>query len=210
MSADEWLARWREGRIGFHREAVHPALERYWAGLGLAEDAKVLVPLCGKSRDMRWLAANGHPIMGVELSPLAIEQFVAQQDLPIQRYRRDGFDCTRQGRIELWCGDFFHFQVDHAVELGGFYDRAALIALPPPTRQRYAHHLAQLLLPGVRGLLITLAHDDPERGPPYSVDAAEVERLLVPNFEIEPLESAVGEDGLRESVWALTRRGPRG
>lgn len=208
MNAADWLQRWQEGRIGFHRETPHPALERYWSRLGLDAGAKVLVPLCGKSRDMRWLVQRGNPVLGVELSPLAIEQFVAEGDQPALRYRRSGFECTRQGSIELWCGDFFHFQVEEAAELAGFYDRAALIALPPATRQRYAHHLAQLLLPGKRGLLITLTRDDSERGPPFSVSHEEVRALLAPNFELTLCEVSEAEDGLTESVWQLVRRGP--
>ena len=61
--------------------------------------------------------------------------------------------------MELWCGDFFHFHIEQAAEIGAFYDRAALIALPEATRQRYAFHLAQLVPPGARGLLISLTRD---------------------------------------------------
>ncbi|MAM56957.1 MAG: thiopurine S-methyltransferase [Salinicola sp.] len=214
MSGTDWLQRWRQGRIGFHRESPHPALEAFWHRLELGGGAKILVPLCGKSRDMRWLVERGNPVLGIELSPLAIEQFIAEEQLVAEkrraalRYRQSGFECTRLGRVELWCGDFFHFQVEQAAELAGFYDRAALIALPPATRQRYAHHLAQLLLPGTRGLLITLIHDDPDRGPPFSVTHAEVEALMAPNFELVLCDVAAAADGMVESVWQLTRRGP--
>ena len=36
------------------------------------------MPLCGKSLDMVWLAAQGHEVLGVELAPLAVEQFFAE------------------------------------------------------------------------------------------------------------------------------------
>ncbi|WP_251978426.1 thiopurine S-methyltransferase [Salinicola avicenniae] len=208
MTQPDWLARWREGRIGFHRATPHPALVRHWSRLALPASGQVLVPLCGKSEDMRWLAARGHPVLGIELSPLALEQFVAEGDAPATRYRRGDFACVRQGRVELWCGDFFHFRGEPATALAGFYDRAALIALPSPARQRYAHHLAQLLLPGAQGLLVTLTHAEGDAGPPFSVTEAEVERLLAPNFELELCETGRAEDGLQEQVWQLTRRGP--
>ena len=64
---NEWLERWRDGRIAFHRDAVHPALERYWPDLQ-NQGSKILVPLCGKSLDMRWLAGQGHPVLGIELA----------------------------------------------------------------------------------------------------------------------------------------------
>ncbi|SDM19958.1 thiopurine S-methyltransferase [Modicisalibacter muralis] len=208
--ANEWLERWREGRIGFHRETVHPALLRHWPALDVAAGGKVLVPLCGKSLDMRWLVEQGHPVLGIELSSEAIEQFVSEGAGEVSRYRQGHFDVCRQASIELWCGDFFHFHIDQAHEIGVFYDRAALIALPPAARQRYAFHMAQLLLPGARGLLISLTHGSgPDKGPPYSVDHAEVQRLLSPNFELTLLEERPPDERRwRESVWSLVRRGP--
>ncbi|MEQ7870685.1 thiopurine S-methyltransferase [Chromohalobacter salexigens] len=211
MATDEWLSRWEEGRIGFHRSAPHASLQRHWPALGAPPRGKVLVPLCGKSLDMRWLAEQGHPVLGLELSSLAIEQFIAEGEGPVSRYTQGDFTCCRQGSIELWCGDFFHFHTAQAAELAAFYDRAALIALPEATRQRYAFHLAQLLLPGTRGLLISLVDtQSPEGGPPYSVDHDEVERLFAPNFELTLLETLPPEaGGKQESVWSLVRRGPR-
>lgn len=208
--SNEWLERWREGRIGFHRDTTHPALVQFWPTLGAAEAAKVLVPLCGKSLDMRWLADRGHPVLGVELARDAIEQFVVEDRGALSRYRQDVFEVYRQGNIELWCGDFFHLHIDQALEVQAFYDRAALIALPPATRQRYAFHLAQLLPPGARGLLVSLTHGGgPERGPPYSVEAGEVERLFAANFALERLTVTPPDArGWREQTWSLVRRGP--
>ncbi|WP_043530385.1 thiopurine S-methyltransferase [Litchfieldella xinjiangensis] len=209
---NEWLARWREGRIGFHRDTPHPALSHHWPELGVPAGTKVLVPLCGKSLDMRWLAERGHPVLGLELSLEAIEQFTAEGGGEVLRFRQGDFEVWRQGSIELWGGDFFHFHIEQAAEIGAFYDRAALIALPEATRQRYAFHLAQLIPPGARGLLISLVRaPGDDRGPPYSVDAREVIRLLGPNFELTHLEDGeLEENGWQESVWSLVRRGPRG
>lgn len=94
-------------------------------------------------------------------------------------------------------------------EIEAFYDRASLIALPKPTRQRYAFHLAQLVPPGARGLLVSLTRGDEKAGPPYSVSNNEVEQLFSPNFRLTFLEqSPPDERGFIESVWALERRGP--
>jgi thiopurine S-methyltransferase len=208
----EWLDRWREGRIGFHRHDTHPALVRHWPRLKIRAGTKVLVPLCGKSLDMRWLANRDHPVLGIELSREAIEQFVDEGTGEVSRYQQEPFSICRQGSVELWCGDFFHFHIDQAAEIGAFYDRAALIALPPATRQRYAFHLAQLIPPGMRGLLISLsrAPGDESAGPPYHVPSDEVRELFEPNFQVTHLEDGEPEagSGFRESVWALTRRGP--
>ncbi|GEN25939.1 thiopurine S-methyltransferase [Halomonas cupida] len=205
---EDWLKRWQEGRIGFHRDTVHPLLERYWPELQVAQGTKVLVPLCGKTLDMRWLKEHQHPVLGIEMSEQAIEQFVAEGNGDVARYRQAGFGVLRQGSIELWCGDFFHFHVEQAAEIGAFYDRAALIALPEATRQRYAFHLAQLIPPGGKGLLISLTRQD-EGGPPFHVEADEVQRLFSPNFTVAHFQDGErGPDGFRESCWALQRRGP--
>ena len=208
---EHWLKRWEEGRIGFHRDSVHPALIRHWPMLGAVPGTKVLVPLCGKSLDMRWLAAQGHPVLGIELARQACEAFVAEGVGDVSRYRLDHFECFRQGPVELWCGDFFHFHIDHVDHLDAFYDRAALIALPPATRQRYAFHLAQLLPPGARGLLISLERQtEQHQGPPFHVAEDEIRQLLSANFTLEVLERrAPDERGLRETVWGLVRKGPR-
>lgn len=205
-----WRQRWQEGRIGFHLSQAHPALTHYWPTLGVTSGAKVLVPLCGKSLDMRWLAEQGHPVLGVELAPEGVEQFLAQRNAGVSRYRQAGFDVSRQGNIELWCGDFFHLHIQQAAEVEAFYDRASLIALPPATRERYAFHLAQLVPPGAQGLLVSITHNEGNAGPPFSVPGSEIERLMEANFRVERLESSVeDEQGRSEAVWALERRGPR-
>ncbi|CAM3560287.1 thiopurine S-methyltransferase [Halomonas sp. FME1] len=208
--SEQWRKRWQEGRIGFHLQQAHPALLRHWASLDVDVDTKVLVPLCGKSVDMRWLADIGHSVLGIEFAPEAIEQFLLQRSTAVSRYSQAGFTVSRQGSVELWCGDFFHLHIQQAAEIGAFYDRASLIALPPATRQRYAFHLAQLVPPGAKGLLISLSHSEEGAGPPYSVPASEIENLFKANFTLTFLEEgSPDERGRTESIWALERRGPR-
>ena len=54
-----WHNRWENDLIGFHQQQVNPYLQQHWPALGIAPGARVLVPLCGKSLDMAWLAAQG-------------------------------------------------------------------------------------------------------------------------------------------------------
>ncbi|MGC3872452.1 thiopurine S-methyltransferase [Halomonas sp. GXIMD04776] len=208
--ANEWIERWREGRIAFHRDETHPQLMRHWPALHIPTGGKVLVPLCGKSLDMRWLAQRGYPVLGIEISSEAIEQFVSEGEGEVSRYHHGPFDIWRQGSVELWCGDFFQLHIDNTREIQAFYDRASLIALRPAARQRYAFHLAQLLSPGVRGLMITITRSIlPEKGPPYHVESDEVRLLFTPNFELELLDVLPpNELGFSEHIWSLVRRGP--
>src|SRR5690606_18756278 len=101
MEPDYWLHRWDEGRTGFHRDDVMPLLQRHWPALELPADAAVLVPLAGKTLDMHWLAARGHPVLGAELSERAVQAFFAEAGLEPQCERdHDGLH-HRSGRIDL-------------------------------------------------------------------------------------------------------------
>ena len=67
-----WQDRWARSQIGFHQEKVNGYLRRHWSALGLPAQATVLVPLCGKSLDLAWLAEQGHAVIGVELAERAV------------------------------------------------------------------------------------------------------------------------------------------
>ena len=65
MKPEFWKERWVRGEIGFHQAEVEPGLVTHLGGLA---PTRVLVPLCGKSLDLAWLATQGHQVVGVELS----------------------------------------------------------------------------------------------------------------------------------------------
>ena len=75
----DWLKRWREGRTGFHEGRPNDLLVHHAARL--AGCRRVLVPLCGKSEDLAFLAARGHDVVGVELAEQAVQAFFAEHDL---------------------------------------------------------------------------------------------------------------------------------
>ena len=189
MQPDFWHQRWHENRIGFHRSEVMPLLEEHWDALQLSSESRVLVPLAGKSLDMVWLAAQGHRVLGVELSPLAVAQFFEEHGLqPECRESTSGLHHAAK-HIELLCGDVFAVDAALLGDCTGVYDRAALIALPPDMRQRYVRTVYAALPSGCRGLLITLEYPQAEKvGPPFSVDEAEVRELFSPHWQVELLE----------------------
>jgi thiopurine S-methyltransferase len=222
MDADFWLQRWQEGRTGWHREAVMPLLEQHWPALHVPGGTRVLVPLCGKSLDMPWLASQGLHVRGVELAPAAVEQFFAGHEL--QPHSREAAYGThyRTGEIEIIRADIFELPAATFAECDAIYDRAALIALPPPMRERYAREVYDRLPAGCRGLLITLEYPQQQmQGPPFSVEEREVHRLLGERWDIDLLErrdildsqptfSEQGVTALSTAVYALTRRPGQG
>lgn len=189
MDPDFWQQRWREGRIGFHQDRVNPLLAKHWPSLALPTDSRIFVPLAGKSLDMAWLAAQGHRVLGIELSQLAVDQFFAEHGLqPASHESRLGTHFTA-GSIELVCGDVFALGASDLAGCAGVYDRAALIALPPLMRERYVHDVHARLPPGCRGLLVTLEYPPHEKqGPPFSIDRDQVQALYECEWNIDLLE----------------------
>jgi thiopurine S-methyltransferase len=183
-----WHQRWRENRIGFHQEAVNPYLQKHWQRLAVPPDAGVFVPLCGKSRDMIWLAER-YRVLGVELSPKAVEDFFREQGLQAARRSDAPFTVCEAEGVTLMCGDFFALQPAHTAGISAIYDRAALIALPPSMRADYAARLAALAPAGTAMLLLTLEYEQAQmEGPPFSVEAAEVDALFGAGWRIESLQ----------------------
>jgi len=200
-----WHQRWQEGRIGFHQGDINPWLRRYWSALDLHADARVLVPLCGKSSDMLWLREQGHEVVGVELSDLACRDFFIEHGAQVTPVAvPEGHTRERDG-IRLWCADFLELGREHWGEVAAVYDRAALIALPPAMRRAYASHLREQLASGVEMLLVTLEFTGSE-GPPFAVPEAEVRKLFEPGFTLQRLDQAEAGPGRREVVYHLRRQ----
>jgi thiopurine S-methyltransferase len=189
MDPEFWHRRWREDRIGFHQDRPMPLLLQYWPELAPPVGSRVFVPLSGKSLDIAWLAAQGYRVLGVELSSLAVEQFFAEHGLTPQTHEsRYGRHYCADG-IELICGDAFALDDALLADCAAVYDRAALIALPPPMRRRYVHELYARLPAGCLALLITLEYPQYEKhGPPFSVEEAEVRELYGRDWEVHLLE----------------------
>jgi thiopurine S-methyltransferase len=216
MDRKFWLERWQENKIGFHREGVNPHLEAYWQRTAAKRGERVLVPLCGKSEDMRWLADRGCSAVGVELSETAARAFGKEQGIAFAESRHGEFLIFSADRIQIHVGDFLNFPPAEQGKFSLFYDRAALIALPPTMRPAYSEKLTSLLGAGARGLLITLEYDSAQmEGPPFSVESGELQRLF-PGFHFERLlakdcldeEPRFKERGvqwMREVVYFVTR-----
>ena len=189
MNPDFWHQRWHDNQIGFHQAAPTPLLLKHWPSLGVPAGARVFVPLAGKSLDMLWFASQGHRVLGVELSKLAVEQFFAehglQPDIETTRYGTHHV----AGNVEMICGDVFGLDGAALADCAGVYDRAALIALPPELRARYVAELYARLPTGCRGLLITLEYPQAERdGPPFSVPEEEVRAEFGRDWDIDLLD----------------------
>lgn len=202
MQHEFWHERWHDNRIGFHEDVPLPLLKKHWPSLGLPPGSRVFVPLCGKSLDMAWLAEQGHRVLGVELSPLAVEQFFAERGL--RPHAVDGATGVHYvaGPYELVAGDAFAIPSALLADCAGVYDRAALVALPADMRATYADTAWRRLPAGCRGLLVTLEYPQAERaGPPFSVEEAEIRECFDGAWSVDLLERRdilAGEPAFRD------------
>lgn len=194
MDPEFWAERWRLGEIGFHRSKPNPLLIAHWPTVDAKRpaNARVLVPLCGKTRDLHWLMAQRLQVTGIELDPIAVASFFAEwpdcsQVPPEPQITDSGHLLYHKDSLTLVQGDFFAWQPEEAYEL--FYDRASLIALPPSMRSDYLRHLYSLLKPDAHGLLMSYEYDQNQMvGPPFSVGTHELSRF--PAMKFKPLTRA--------------------
>jgi len=217
MDSDFWHARWQTNQIGFHQDEINPWLVQYWPTLQPGTQSRVFVPLCGKTLDMIWLLDQGHAIVGSEISPVAVEAFFTENRLNPEVRQEAGFTRWSCDRVEILCGDFFDLTPAGIGRIDALYDRAALIALTPAQRTRYAARIKELLKPQTPGLLVTLDYEQQQMdGPPFAVSSDEVRSLYQDGFSIEQLghtdilkaQPRFREKGLTtltESVYRLRR-----
>ena len=217
MTPDFWQQRWQDKRIGFNQPEFNPLLISYFNQLDLPAGSRVLVPLCGKSIDMVWLAMQGYDVVGIELVESAIQEFFAEQAVAYS-VRADSENPNNKcykgeiagQTVELWVADIFTLSAATIGHVDAVYDRAALIAMPKEMRPQYSEQVC-LLSQNAAQLLLTLNYDQNEwAGPPFSITQEQVRQYYAAHYSIVELEgepstlNAAPEMAVTEHVWLLT------
>jgi thiopurine S-methyltransferase len=220
MNPEFWHKRWQEKRIGFNQSAVNPLLTEYIDHLDLAVGSRIFVPLCGKSIDMVWLAAQGYEVVGVELVETAVQEFFAEQNIQpivsqhvenpdIKCYQGQLVDDDEQRTITLWAADIFALTSTDLGTIDAIYDKAALIALPADMRPDYSEQIRKVS-DNAPQLLITLNYDQSKKdGPPFSINHEQVQQYYGSHYQICELASEPSSIGsmpnlkVTEYIWLL-------
>ena len=212
MDTKFWHQRWETNDIGFHGSEANPLLLKYFDRLSLGRGSRVFLPLCGKTRDIAWLLSRGFRVAGAELVAAAVRQLFDELGLApgisgagtVQHYRAKD--------IDIFCGDIFQVTGALLGPVDAVYDRAALVALPPGMRGRYAAHLQKLTDPAPQ-LLICYEYDQSQmEGPPFSILREEVLQHYGEGYQVTLLESTSVAGGLKgkcaakENVWKLQKK----
>lgn len=189
MEQSFWLQRWEKNEIGFHRSEINSFLGKYGEH-HFNQNSKVLVPLCGKSLDLLWLAKRANLVTGVEVSSKAIESFFVENGLD---FRKDTFFYSHKN-IVLLEKNLFDITVQEAGNPNIIYDRASIVALPTDMRKLYAEKMISLNPDKIFLITLEYIQGEPSKesgmgGPPFSVTEEEINHLYSKNYNIEKLET---------------------
>lgn len=186
MSKAFWQEIWQQESQGFHEGKPNDFLVRHAERFNDA--SRILVPLCGRSHDLRYLAERGHDVTGVELIEDAARGFFSAQGLAVTERVHEGKLLLESGNLRIFVSDILAVRPETFGRFDAVYDRAAAVALPEEIRQQYAQTMQRLLTPEGAMLLITFV--DPERttGPPFAIDQRGVERMY-PGAEITVIDT---------------------
>ncbi len=215
MQHDFWHQRWQENRIGFHQPMPNPLLVEYISKLDLKANARIFIPLSGKTLDISWLLQQGYRVVAIELSQIAatalIEQLATDFNLDFAISAKDALTHYTHANIDIFVGDFFELSQNQLGEVDAIYDRAALVALPTTIRSDYTQHLSHISQHAAQ-LLLSYEYDQPSyQGPPFSVDADEIWRHYAAVYQIELLQQLELSNHFKgnnavEKVWYLKPR----
>lgn len=211
MEASYWHQKWERGDIAFHESETNPFLIEHFEKLNPAKGSRVFLPLCGKTRDIAWLLANGYRVVGAELSELAINELFKELGLKPEISKVGKLARYSAKDIDILVGDLFDVSAEFLGAVNAIYDRAALVALPAGIREQYTSHLMNIT-GAVPQLLITFEYNQLLMpGPPFSVNEAEVKQHYGATYQLKPVESKKVAGGLKgkvaasETAWLLQK-----
>ena len=184
----DWLARWQNGHIGWHRKEVNWRLKKYLPQLDLKPGDEVLLPLAGKSVDILYLSQQGFKVIAIELSQIAVEAFFSENGLKPTIRVCGQFTLYQTSNIRFYLGDIFDITAQMVQNTAAIYDRAALIALDKPKRKAYIDMLVRVVPKSTKWLLLILDYPQQQKSPPpFAVSDEEVSMLFAHRHQIKIL-----------------------
>ena len=202
MRKEDWERRWKNRHIGFHKTDIHPDLIKHENVLLSAQmKSRILIPCCGKTLDMIYLADKGHAVVGVDICEAPIQEFFNENNLKytaeelsaITRYQAIGKDIT------LYSGNFLKLDRTIAGQFDAVWDRGSFVAMNPNQRGEYVKVMITLLKPEAKYLLNTVYFVNPAwNEPPHSVSDEDLDEYFGKSFNVQHLDKYNGMHRLKE------------
>jgi len=188
-----WKKKWEDGHSRWHLGKVNTCLMESFPRLddGHLKGKRILVPLCGKTEDMRWFYEKGMSVVGIDVAEQAVKEFFTENNFDYKVETSTSLpDChvyRHNERMSIVLCDLFQVNVE---AVGGkfdyFWDRAALVAMVPEEHQKYWALINSLMSDQSQGLLETHEYDSSRRpGPPHSIHFEELSKILGDTFTAE-------------------------
>ncbi len=174
-----WEKRYLCGDTPWDKGQAHPFLKKAFQNTllsspSLSAPLSVLVPGCGKAHDVEAIASLGHHVIGIDLSPSAIQ--AAQERLT---------PLSSQQKIELKTLDFF---LPPKKQYDLIWEHTCFCAILPEQRSLYAQSAASHLNEQGKLLGVFFISDDkctePHQGPPFFAHIDEVQDSFAPFFNL--------------------------
>jgi hypothetical protein len=169
-----WDERFERGFTPWDRGGVPQALRDFVARSNRPQ--VTLIPGCGAAYELAFLSEQGWDATAIDFSPAAVAAAKA------------GLGQWAQRVVQA---DFFDYAPATPLEL--IYERAFLCALPRAMWPKVVKRWAELLAPGTK-LAGFFFFDDVPKGPPFGIEWAALDALLMPYFEC--LEDAAVADSI--------------
>lgn len=213
-----WLKRWDDNQIGWHKCYFNKRLVKFLPKLELQSNSTIFIPLCGKTLDILYILDKGYKVIAVELSELAVTDFFKENNIDFKVKKKNNFLVFKAKNLRIYCGDIFDLTKDELKNISAIYDRAAIIALSYELRQKYVEHLTGIITNQFKWLLLTMDYPQGQKdGPPYALNFAEIKTLFAKNFDLIQLESiedlknepkfiASNVDFLKKETYLLTKK----
>jgi hypothetical protein len=159
LTREDWARRWNKAQTFWHKASAHPLLVKYVSVFpqpSASSSPSILIPLCGKTVDLIYLAELGYSVIGVELVSAAIQQFFDENRHKISGYNVKHVNdeitvyTANNYNICLLCCDIYSQELKRELMNGGvdcIWDRAAYVAINRIDRARYMKKLISLLKP---------------------------------------------------------------
>jgi len=194
MSTDKlgvWESCWTKGDTPWQLAEVNSKLlnnmdELIGCGAqnGEVTEKTILVPLCGKSKDLVYLYNKGHRVTGCEWVESACTQFFAENNIqysksPLENVEGNLFQ-SEDGRLRIYQCDFLLLTsdvVDHKFD--AVWDIQSLVSINPRDRKQYVRAVRSLLKDEFRYLLVTIEYEPfAHLGRPHSISYNAVKELF--------------------------------
>ena len=193
-----WDMLYQKGLDNWTNEAADQELLKFRSTLTNGKtDLDILVPMCGKTKAMLSLAEEGHRIVGIEWSKVAVEQFFEENNLEYttQLCSIGGTDIpkykAKEKAVTIYCGDFFAFKQHRLDPFDCVFDHGSLGSFDVQVEPRttYAEIINSFTKTGGRILLSIFDYEQAERPTmPFAVTEAEVGVLYEKCFKLQLLQ----------------------